>query len=141
MSDYIVTKDRGLLHYGVKGMKWGVRKSRSNSSRKMAKLSKIRDRLAKDAKRNADENFEAARNVKSIYRDNFDKNDVDVVSNAFASAGKKYIETNKRLMSTDLNTVSKKQLKDVYWKGVREANKLNLGMDAFDMRDRRGDND
>ena len=140
MSDYILHNGE-LYHYGVKGMKWGVRKSRSNSSRKMAKLSKTRDRLARDAKRNADENFEAAKNVKTIYRNNFDKTDVDAVSNAFASAGRKYNETNKRLMSMDLNTISNKQLKDVYWNGVREANKLNLGMDAFDMRDRRNDND
>lgn len=28
MSDYIVTKDGELMHYGVKGMKWGVRRDR-----------------------------------------------------------------------------------------------------------------
>ena len=28
MADYIVTKDGELMHYGVKGMKWGVRRDR-----------------------------------------------------------------------------------------------------------------
>lgn len=128
-----------LYHYGVKGMKWGVRKARVNSPRKIAKLSKTRDRLARNAKRNAEENFEAAKNVRSIYRNNFDKNDVEPTAEAFARAGKKYIETHDQLMSMRLDIVSNKQLKDAYWRGVREANKLNFGMDAFDLRDRIGE--
>ena len=128
--------DNELYHYGILGMKWGVRKNRVNSSRKIAKLSKTRDRLARNAKRNADENFEASKNVKSIYRDNFNKNEVESVAKAFASAGKKYIETHDRLMSMRMDTVSNKQLKDVYKRGMREANKLKYGMDAFDLRDR-----
>lgn len=128
-----------LQHYGVKGMKWGVRKARVNSPRKMAKLARTRDRLARDAKRNAEENFEAAKNVRSIYRNNFDKNDVEPTAAALARAGKKYIETHDRLMSMPLDIVSNKQLKDAYWRGVREANKLNFGMDAFDLRDRTGE--
>lgn len=131
--------DYELMHYGVKGMKWGVHKARGNSPRKIAKLAKTRDRLARDAKRNAEENFEAAKNVRSIYRNNFDRTDVEPTAQAFARAGKKYIETHDRLMSMPLDIVSNKQLKDTYWRGVREANKLNFGMDAFDLRDRAGE--
>lgn len=29
MPDYIITSDGELMHYGVKGMKWGVRRKRS----------------------------------------------------------------------------------------------------------------
>ena len=36
MADYIITKDGELYHYGVKGMKWGVRKTQ-NQAKKDAK--------------------------------------------------------------------------------------------------------
>ena len=74
MSDYIITNDGELMHYGVPGMKWGVRraskqlskattkedrdkalgklnKHRSKASAKIEKLTKKRVQLQKDVDR------------------------------------------------------------------------------------------
>jgi len=45
MSDYIVTENGELCHYGVRGMKWGVRKGKvdkayAKASKKLSKLDK-----------------------------------------------------------------------------------------------------
>lgn len=100
----------------------------------------MRDRLAADAKRRADQNFVAAKNVKKNSKSaldvGFDKNDVDLISKGFQAAGETYIQTNKKLLSLKPGDFNKKQLKDIYRQGYKEANKLAYGIDAFDYRDR-----
>lgn len=41
MSDYILTEDDELIHYGVKGMKWGVRRSLGIKARGAAAYKKL----------------------------------------------------------------------------------------------------
>lgn len=41
-----------VYHHGVKGMKWGVRRNRKNSARKVAKLQKMRDENLEYYRRN-----------------------------------------------------------------------------------------
>lgn len=44
MSDYII-KDGELYHYGVPGMKWGIRRSREKLSKRIDKLTRSNDTL------------------------------------------------------------------------------------------------
>ena len=41
MRDYILTQDGELYHYGVKGMKWGVRRSLGVKARGAAVYNKL----------------------------------------------------------------------------------------------------
>lgn len=40
-----------IYHYGIKGMKWGIRRGRKNSNKKVEKLKKVRDKEIDNAKR------------------------------------------------------------------------------------------
>ena len=49
MSDYILTADGELYHYGVKGMKWGVRKAAQAHEARTAARDKARQEKVKTA--------------------------------------------------------------------------------------------
>ena len=51
MSNFIVTKDGELMHYGVKGMKWGVRRSLGVKARAAALNKKVIDSADKKIKK------------------------------------------------------------------------------------------
>ena len=50
MSDYIYTSDGELYHYGVPGMKWGVRRTPAQLGRKITKLNTKNDELKDSVK-------------------------------------------------------------------------------------------
>lgn len=67
MSDY-------LIHYGVPGMKWGIRKSRPASGmtkqqKKKAKVEKYRNKLAGKSRRYEQYNINSARKEHEKYKD------------------------------------------------------------------------
>lgn len=70
-NNYIITEDGELYHWGVKGMRWGVRKadrlrSKASASRKM---SEMYDDMSKDAeKHGASFKTRKYRNTAEMYR-------------------------------------------------------------------------
>ena len=64
MSNYILSSNGELMHYGVKGMKWGVNKSQ----RKLNKAVKTADKQAKRRRKLAD-NYK--RTLEDIRRGNY----------------------------------------------------------------------
>lgn len=73
MSNYILTSEGELYHWGVKGMKWGVRRSQNKEQKRLAKAQKKEQkRLAKAQKkwdRDVSENWDDAYN-NAIYKHN-----------------------------------------------------------------------
>ena len=72
MSDYVVTKDGELYHYGVKGMKWGVRRDArvlANHRRNEAVREAKKDyRSGKISKSERNEAIKKAKNYKKDYK-------------------------------------------------------------------------
>lgn len=72
MSDYVVTKDGELYHYGVKGMKWGVRRDArvlANHRRNEGIREAKRDyRNGKISKSERNEAIKKAKNYKKDYK-------------------------------------------------------------------------
>lgn len=82
MSNYILTSDGELYHYGVKGMKWGVRRdarllanSRRNKRVRAAREAYKAGKISKDTR---DKEIESARHEK--------KRMLDATKKAFANA-------------------------------------------------------
>ena len=50
MSEYRIVYGDELYHHGVKGQKWGVRREQRRTERRIAKITKYRDKLARRAK-------------------------------------------------------------------------------------------
>lgn len=120
-----------LYHYGIKGMKWGIKKNRGNSLRRQNKLAKKRDDLVNTTARKADmyltvsKNFNNDKTYSAAERAKYSKQ--------FRDAGKAYLEANKKLMNADLSTVSKKELSGIYYKADNKADKITNYWDAYDL--------
>ena len=103
---FVIT-ERELYHHGVKGMKWGVRKSRTSSSgsgwRKAAKIiSPVGYAAAKGIRKAA--NSKKSRTARNIYRN---------------MTGSKRSSTMSRYRRNDLGRMSNKDIQDA-------INRMNL---------------
>ena len=128
MWNYIHTDE--LYHYGVKGMRWGVRKAQ--------KKAELRDKLARKLKKESSDNFKASKIMKGLADEDHnniyeDRETYNRMIKGLSDAGKRYTESHNKLMSMDVNSVSKRQIKKEYWKAYKDATKLNFGIDVFDL--------
>ena len=119
-----------LCHYGVPGMKWGVRKAQKKAS--------LRDKLARKLKQEASDNFKASKIMKGLAdedRNNIyeDRETYNRQIKGLSDAGKRYMASHNKLMSMDVNSASKRQIKKEYWSAYKDATKLNFGIDVPDL--------
>lgn len=94
-----------LMHYGVKGMRWGVRR--------LQKKEQLRSRYTKSLKKKSDDTRKAIKRT----------DDPDLISE-WSAAGKVYIEGHRRLMSLDINGVSARKLRKIYKEAESKGWKL-----------------
>lgn len=120
-----------LYHYGVKGMKWGIKKNRGNSSKRQNKLAKKRDDLVNETVREANRYFTASKSFNNSKT--YSAAERAKYAKQYRDAGKEYLEANKKLMNADLSTVSKKELSDIYYKAARKANEITNRWEAYEL--------
>lgn len=130
MSNYILTSNGELYHYGIKGQKWGVRRAQKKAA--------LRDKLARKLKQEANDNFKASKIMKGLADEDKgniyeDRETYNSQIKGLSDAGNRYMKSHKKLMSMDINSVSKRQIKKEYWNAYRDATKLNFGLDVFDL--------
>ena len=110
-----------LYHFGVKGMKWGVRRNRSTTtpngktnSRQSFKENRIAKKEAK----------QKAKNLKKAQKDwdkNYEKNYVKAYNNAADIANKKLIpEINKKYANVDFSNLNDPKVKALHEKYINE---------------------
>lgn len=110
-----------LYHFGVKGMKWGVRRNRSTTtsngktgSRQSFKEKRI---VKKEAK-------QKAKNLKKAQEDwdkNYEKNYMKAYNKAADIANKKLIpEINKKYANVDFSNLNDPKVKATYEKYINE---------------------
>ena len=129
MDSYWVVSDdpSDISHYGVKGMKWGVRKKRNSMSRDQRKLARAENK----ARRRDQKSAEAARR-----REFLENNpDVDTRKKVFIRDGKKFA---KGFLLTNLATLGVANIAPGYT-GLAAAignsynmwNLVGMGMNQF----------
>lgn len=110
-----------LYHFGVKGMKWGVRRNRSTTtpngktnSRQSFKENRIAKKEAK----------QKAKNLKKAQKDwdkNYEKNYMKAYNNAADIANKKLIpEINKKYANVDFSNLNDPKVKAAHEKYINE---------------------
>ena len=103
-----------LTHYGVKGMKWGVRRAQ-----------KAVQKYGQMAKRQASANYKVANAAKKMLNSGYnsqtgkrltstDRQRISREYATYASAGKKWIETHKDIMNMNISIVTPRDVKNRY---------------------------
>ena len=109
MSNYIIHNGE-LYHYGVKGMKWGVRRERAKRARVAASTRIINSKQLKQL-----EKMKRKRDKKAKYEEDTTKLDAKI------KAANKYINNNRRLMNRALSGLTQKEID----RGRRQIKALN----------------
>lgn len=110
-----------LYHFGVKGMKWGVRRNRSTTTSNGKTGSRQSFKEKRIVKK---EEKQKAKNLKKAQKDwdkNYEKNYVKAYNNAADIANKKLIpEINKKYANVDFSNLNDPKVKAVYEKYINE---------------------
>ena len=109
MSNYIIHNGE-LYHFGVKGMKWGVRRERAKRARVAAST-----RIANSKQLKKLEKMKRKRDEKAKYEEDTTKLDAKI------KAANKYINNNRRLMNRALSGLTQKEID----RGRRQIKALN----------------
>lgn len=126
MSDYSFTPNGELTHYGVKGMKWGIRRYQNSDGSLTSAGRKRQQREVRKAQKKWDRSYK--------------KNYVTAYNKASDYANKKLIpELNKKYKDYDFSDLTDPRVKRVYDKYVNEYEKRFSDLFARNMRDLIGD--
>lgn len=103
-----------LYHYGVKGMRWGVRRARKAQAKYSAKASQQVKQLRKNQsalKKVLDSGID---DITELKLDKETKNAYNHEMRRSIDDAKKWVETKKDIMSMDITKVSAKDIKNRY---------------------------
>lgn len=109
MGKYVVCNNE-LYHYGVKGMKWGVRRDHAIRARVVAYTRKLNSNQLKKL-----EKMKLKRDKKAKYEEDTTKLDAKI------KVANKFISNNRRLMNRAMSGLTQKELD----RGRRQATALN----------------
>ena len=119
-NDYVIVGGE-LYHYGVKGMKWGVRRAQKAKNKYAAKAKRqvLRNNAnAKSLKKSLDSDWDETTESR------LDKETRKAYEHEMQSsikADKSWMQTRKDIMNMDVNTITPKDVKKRFNDGIYES--------------------
>lgn len=103
---------RELYHYGVKGMKWGVRRARKKYSNKALRQYNVNQRNAKSLKRDLDSStgLKLDPETRSAYKHEY---------NRAVETGRQWLQTRQDILNMPVNSTTVSDIKNRYNKTRR----------------------